>query len=492
MIMDRFDILPDEAVGNIIDQAMSLLEDPGIQVPKGQVGPVLLEAGALEGSIAGTVRIPRELVEKSLASAPPGFSLYDAEGLERVAYGSGAVHFDPGSAAVRILEADGRTYRVPIVPDLVNLARLTGRLEQMDAQSTALVPSDVPHVIADRYRLYIALKYCTKPVVTGAFVPEGVPVMASLLAAAAGSEEQARRKPRAVFDCCPSPPLMWSEATCRNLMDCAKLGLPAQLISMPLTGATGPATLLGSLVQHTAENLSGVVIHQVSGPGSPVVYGGSPSIFEMRQGTTPMGAMETLLLDCGLAQVGRRLGLPTHAYMGLSDSKTLDVQAGAEAALGTLLAGLAGINMVSGAGMLEFESCQSLEKLVIDNDICLMVRRFLSGYDLADTEAVEVIREVGPGGHFLAHGHTLKWFRSEQALPSAAIDRAPRTVWENAGGKGARERAALRVRELLSGEVRPVVAPDVERELTEIILAEARGAGMDALVPESIAGGGER
>jgi trimethylamine--corrinoid protein Co-methyltransferase len=479
-----FNVLDDAAVDAVIDDAIGLLKNPGIEVPSEAVENILKGAGAHEGARSGTISIPRELVESSLKSAPAKFSLYDADGVERVVYGAGVVHFNPGSAAVRLMEADGRTYKDPLVPDLVSLARLVAGLDQMDAQSTSLVPAEVPREIGDRYRLYIALKYNKKPVITGAFVPEGVPPMMELLAACCGGEDAVRKKPRAMFDCCPSPPLMWSEATCQNLIDCAKLGLPATLISMPLAGATGPATILGSLIQHAAESLSGVVIHQVSGPGSPIVYGGSPSIFDMRFGTTPMGAMETLLLDCGIGQVGRRLGLPTHAYMGMSDSKILDAQAGLEASAGLLLGALTGISMVSGPGMLEFESCQSFEKLVIDNDVCMMARRLLKGYDTSDSEAAAVIREVGPGGHFLAHKHTLKWFQKEVHTPSAAINRAPRSGWEESGATSALDRAAAIVKDLLSGETVPVVSPEVEKDLEKVMVSEARRAGMDGLLPE--------
>jgi len=475
--------LDDRSVERIIGEAISLLENPGVEVPDDEVADLLLAAGANRRD-GNAIAIPGELVEKSLRTAPPRFSLYDADGEERVTYGSGRVHFNPGSAAVRLLERDGASWNEPRVPDLVNLARLVGVLDEMDAQSTALVPAGVPRGIGDRYRLYVALKYCKKPVVTGAFVPDGVPAMARLLAACAGGGSEAREKPRAMFDCCPSPPLMWSQATCRNLMDCARLGIPATLISMPLSGATAPATLVGSLIQHTAENLSGIVIHQLSGPGSPIVYGGSPAVFDMRHGTTPMGAMETLMLDCALSEIGSRLGLPTHAYMGLSDSKVLDAQAGLEAAAGLLLGALSGLSMISGPGMLEFESCQSFEKLVIDNDLCRMARRLLRGIDTSDDQAAAVIREVGPGGQFLSHAHTLRWFMPETSPLSAAIDRAPRSGWEEGGKTSALQRAAEIVEEVLSEEPVPVVSEDAEREMTAIMEAEARSVGMDRLLPE--------
>jgi len=118
-------------------------------------------------------------------------------------------------------------------------------LPQIDAVSTALVCSDVPKGMADLYRLYLVLRYSRKPMVTGAFAIETWPIMKDLLVAVAGSEEALAAKPIAVFDVCPSPPLLWSDITCQNLIDCARYGVPAELVSMPLTGATGPATLVG-------------------------------------------------------------------------------------------------------------------------------------------------------------------------------------------------------------------------------------------------------
>ena len=122
---------------------------------------------------------------------------------------------------------------------------------------------------------------------------------------------------------------------------------------MGMTGATSPTTIAGTLVQHVAENLSGLVIGQLAGRGAPVIFGGSPSSFDMRKGTTPMGAIETMMIDAAYAQIGKFLKLPTHAYMALSDAKVNDPQAGFETALGAVLGALAGVNVISGPGMLD-------------------------------------------------------------------------------------------------------------------------------------------
>jgi trimethylamine--corrinoid protein Co-methyltransferase len=267
-------------------------------------------------------------------------------------------------------------------------------------------------------------------------------------------------------------------------MDCARCQIPAELVSMPLTGATGPATLLGAIVQHAAESLSGVTIHQLVNPGAPIVWGGSPSAFDMRAGTPPMGAIETAMIDCAYAQVGKALALPTHAYLGMSDAKIVDAQCGFESGTGAILGALAGINMISGPGMLDFESCFSLEKLVIDAEIVGMAKRLIAG--VAEREiplAVDLIQQVGHAGNFLATRHTKRWFRKELFIPSEVVDRDFRRDWESKGSKDAVQRAHERAEALIAA-YKPAERPaTVVAELEAIMLRAAQAAGMDRLPP---------
>ena len=124
--------------------------------------------------------------------------------------------------------------------------------------------------------------------------------------------------------------------------------------------------MLGTITQHTAECLAGITIHQLARAGSPIVWGGAAAIFDMRKGATPMGAVETAMLDCSYAQVAKSLNMPTHTYLGATDSKLVDAQAGLESGITAMIGALSGINMISGSGMLDFLACHSAEKLVID------------------------------------------------------------------------------------------------------------------------------
>jgi trimethylamine--corrinoid protein Co-methyltransferase len=485
MMRPKLELLSRETVDRAIDEAYELLLDPGVLIHYDEALRLLGDAGAEVDMESRVARIPRSLAEKAVETAPNSFHLYDLDGEPAVHYGGDDVHFDPGSAAIEIADYGADQSRVPVTVDCENYVRLAEMLPQIDAVATSIVCGDVPQAMGDWYRLYLLLLYARKPIVTGTFSIESFSVMHELLVAVAGSAEALAEKPRAIFDACPSPPLMWSDVTCANLIDAARARVPAELIPMPLMGATGPATIIGSAVQHAAEALSGITIHQLANPGSPIVWGGSPSYFDMRTGAPPMGAMATMMLDCTYAQIGKSIkpgGFPTHAYLGMSDTKIVDAQTGLESASGAILGALAGINMISGPGMMNFESCFSLEKLVIDSEIVGMAKRLVRGVDDSEEPlALDVMREVGHTGNFLGTKHTVRHYRTEDYMPSEVIDRDYRETWFNKGALDINARAHRRVEELIAAYEPLSLETDVLRDLEGIASRHAKDAGLDHL-----------
>lgn len=473
-----------EAREKIVEEAMTILEKLGVFIENEKALSLLDGAGARIDNKKGRVHIPAGLVRKALETAPRRIRIYDRRGNAAMDLGEDRIHFNPGSAALRIFDPKLGDARAPVTRDLVRFAVLTDALPHCAAQSTAVISGDVPEEIADRHRLSIALRCSVKPVVTGTFRIDGFRPMRDMLSLVAGGPEKLRERPLAIFDCCPSPPLAWSNLTCQALIDCAEAGIPAELVSMPLTGATSPVTLAGAVVQHCAESLSGVAIHQLARPGSPIIYGGSPACFDMRKGTTPMGAVETMMIDGAYAEIGKHLGLPTHAYMALSDSKPVDYQAGMETAMGAVVAALSGINNISGPGMLDFESCQSLEKLVLDHEICGMALRLASGIDLRDDPiALPVLEEGLEAKEFLSLPHTLKRFRGEAYFPGEVIDRGTLDEWRRGGRRDAARRAAEKVEEILRTHVPEPLDEGIAAGIQEIMLGEAKRYGMEDLPP---------
>jgi trimethylamine--corrinoid protein Co-methyltransferase len=490
MIRPKLKFLSPETVERVIDEAYELLWNPGVRVHYDEALQLLADAGATVDMESRVTKIPRSLAEKAVETAPSSFYLYNFDGEPVVHYGDDDVHFDPGSAAIEIADYDANQSRMPVTADCENFVRLAEMLPQIDALATSIVCSDVPQKMADWYRLYLLLLYGRKPIVTGTFAIESFAIMHELLVAMAGSASVLAEKPRAIFDVCPSPPLLWSDITCANLIDCARTSVPAELVSMPLTGATGPATIIGSAVQHAAECLSGITIHQLAGPGSPIVWGGSPASFDMRTGTTPMGAMATMMLDCTYSQIGKAIksgGLPTHAYLGMSDTKIVDAQTGLESASGAILGALTGVNMMSGPGMMDFESCFSLEKLVIDAEIVGMAKRLVRGVDdLEEPLALHVMREVGHAGNFLKSKHTRRNFRKEDYIPTEVIDRDFRQTWFDKGALDINARAHHRVQELIAAYELLQLSSDVVRDLQTIANYHAKAVGLDALPERTV------
>jgi trimethylamine--corrinoid protein Co-methyltransferase len=429
------------------------------------------------------VQIPAQIVKKALETVPRQFHLYDYDGNPTVQYGGDAVQFDPGSSGISILIPETLEHKTAETEDLIRIIKVAESLPQYDAQSTAIVCHDVPKELHDLYRLYLVMLYSKKPIVTGAFSNKTVHPMIDMLAIFVGGHENLREHPRAIFDVCPSPPLIWSNFGAGQLIALARAGVPAEIVSMPLAGAAAPVTLLGAVTQHAAECLSGIAIHQLAQAGSPIVWGGAPSTFDMRKGGTPFGSIETAMIDSSYVQVGKSLDLPTHAYLGVTESKLPDMQAGLESGMGALVGALSGINMISGSGMLDSLLCQSPEKLVVDAEGIAMAKRMLEGMKVhTETLATGFYEGVNfKGGDFLKQKITMKLFREEQHLPSKVIDRDSMRGWRESGTMDTFARARIRVQEILASYKRPELDPEKVHQLHAFVLDLAKQAGLEAL-----------
>jgi trimethylamine--corrinoid protein Co-methyltransferase len=474
--------LSDSLIENIIAEGRDVLCRLGVSVHNPDIVSMLSDAGAKVGNGGEQVLFTEDMIDRAFTTVPNGFKLYDVFGDEAVDLSGNAVNYTPGSASLNILDNDSTEMRKPLTDDYIKYVMLVDQLPYISSQSTAMIPADVHENISDSYRLYLSLLYSKKPVVTGAFTIDAFNLMRDLQLAIRGTEDELRAKPLTIFSCCPTSPLKWSDITSQNVVDCARLSIPIELIAMPLSGFVAPVTLVGTLIQHTAETLSGIVISQLANPGTPVLYGGSPAAFDIRYETTPMGAVETQMIDCGYNEIGKYLGIPTQAYIGLSDAKLLDAQAGLESSMGATLAALSGINNISGPGMLDFESCFSLEKLVVDNEICGMTLRMVQGIEpREDFPALPHLEELLKEKHLLISRHTRKYLRNEHYFPGPTIDRANRSRWTVEGGRSLRDRAHGEVKRLIDEYVPSALSDEVKNDLTRLMTDQARRFGMDKL-----------
>ena len=275
----------------------------------------------------------------------------------------------------------------------------------------------------------------------------------------------------------PTTPLVHTKAAVEKVLFAAERRVPMIYTPGVMSGATGPVTLAGSLVVAVAEFLTGMVIAQLRRAGAPMIMGGMASPMDMRTTVFTYGSPELHLMSAALTDIAHWLKLPMFSAAGCSDSKTLDEQAAAEASLSIMAAGLSGANLIHDVGFLESGLLGSPEMVVLCDELVGMVKRFLRGVEVNDeTMAVDVIRDVGPGGNFLAHDHTVRHLRKELWFPQL-IDRDRYEPWRQAGSATMGDRVRQRVRDILATHEVPPLPEEVDARINRIVLAADERAG---------------
>jgi trimethylamine--corrinoid protein Co-methyltransferase len=258
---------------------------------------------------------------------------------------------------------------------------------------------------------------------------------------------------------CPQRALTYTEEA-TVIIETAKAKLPCWVIPMPLAGSMHPVTLSGALVQGNAETLSAVVLSQLVKPGAPIVMTPWPGMMDMAAVTNVFGCPEQVLINLAFAQVAKYYRLPSSICVGQTDAKIPDQQAGYEKMMGILLAAMAGADVVGVfGGLIDSGKVGNYEQAVIDDEIAGYVKRILKGIEVTEEKlGIDVINEVGHGGNFLEHAHTLKYYREEQYFPGLS-NRDARQRWEAEGSQATRERAIEKAKRILK-EHRPDPLPN--------------------------------
>ena len=348
----RLRVLDDDLTAQILDEARRVLAEIGMEVR----GPALRRGSSTQGSrptprASASCSRPRSSTRRS-ARRPRRSRSTTARATPTPRSAATTSHFVPGSSGLRVTDHRTGETRHATSTDFVEYVRLTHGLDNIAYLATAFSTDDIPADVSDAWRLGLCLENSTKPVVSGAFTEHGVPRMAQMLELFRADRADLIARPLSIFTVTATGNFRYGEDSCQNLLDCVEAGIPVEIVPVTLMGLIAPVTLIGATVFHTVDVLAGVTMTQVIKPGAPVVFGGAPATFHMKAASAPMAAIEALHLDAAYVEIGKALELPTQAYMALSDAKVLDAQAGAETFGSALLAALAGVNSVSGPGML--------------------------------------------------------------------------------------------------------------------------------------------
>ena len=464
-------ILSDDLIARILDEAKRILAETGMEIRGPAMRQRLLDHGLPLDASGQRVLFPRAVVEQAIADAPTSFLLYDRDGNPHADIGGDRVHFVPGSSGLKVLDHRTGETRLANSTDFVEYVRLGDGLKNIPYLATAFsTNADIEAQVSDAWRLYMCLTNSRKPVVSGAFTEHGVPRMVALMELFRHDRFDLIARPMSIFTITATGNFRYSEDSCQNLIDCVEAGVPVEIVPVTLMGLIAPVTIVGATVFHTVDVLAGITMAQVIRPGAPVLFGGAPATFHMKSASAPMAAIEALHLDVAYVAVAKALGLPCQAYMALSDAKLLDAQAGAETFGGALLAALAGVNSVSGPGMLDFVLVFSLAKLVFDDEMCGQALHFVREVrPLDDLPAGELVRQLMADHHLIMAPHTLEHWPRELYLTGPVIDRENREGWLKRGGKDAYGRACDEVERRLA-EYRPIETdPAVVGEMQRII-----------------------
>ena len=289
-------------------------------------------------------------------------------------------------------------------------------------------------------------------------------------------------RPMSIFTVTATGSYRFSEDSCQNLMDCAEFGIPVEIVPVTLMGLIAPVTLVGATVMHVADVLAGLTMAQIVKPGTPILFGGAPATFHMKTSMSPMAAIETQHLNVAYVEIAKHLRLPTQGYMALGEGKFLDAQAGAETFGSALLAAIAGVNSVSGPGMLDYVLTFSLEKLVFDDELCGQALHFCRDFKVMDDlPTVDLVRHLLKEKHLLTAEHTLKHWPQELYLPGMVIDRINREIWQMGGSMTLDQRVKEEVERLLGDYVSPPTDPRLDAEMLRLIRS---GMTSDSPLPE--------
>ena len=356
-------VLSSDMIRDILDEAKRIMAETGLEIRGENLRQRLLDHGLKTDASGNRILFTPDVVDAAIESAPGSFTLHDRDGNPFTEIGGNNVHYVPGSSGLKIQDHRSGETRLSNSTDFVEYARLCDGLEHIAYLATAFSTNkDIEPQVSDAWRLYMTLTTSKKPVVSGAFSEHGVPRMAQMLQLFRSDHADLVARPMTIFTITPTGKFLYGDDSCQNLLDCVEAGIPVEIVPVTLMGLIAPATLVGSLVFHCVDVLAGLTMAQIIRPGTPVLFGGAPATFHMKAASAPMAAIEAQRLNVAYVAIAKSLGLPTQAYMALSDSKFLDAQAGGESFSSALLAAIAGVNSVSGPGMLDFVLTFSLPK----------------------------------------------------------------------------------------------------------------------------------
>lgn len=406
----QFHILSDKQIEELHFATLQILERTGIAFHCQEAINILGDAGA-DVSNRNRVKIPSYLVEQALRTAPKMITLYTREGEPAIVLnGTTGSHFGACPDDVNYLDPYTRKRRECYVEDMADMAKVIDALPNFEWSFTGALNPNLPAAIADKVPLLQLILNTSKPVICEPIDVSSLREMIELCSIVVGGEEQLRRKPFFASSSEPVSPLTQGKDAMEKSLLCAEKGIPNVVYSMPMAGATAPATFAGCLAIANAEILSQLVVLQLKNQGTPIIFGAVATIMDMKTARCSYGAPEMSLMVGALTELSHYYKLPMFGTAGITDARVVDVQAAIENTYQILITMLTGADLVHDVGDLYWTISPELTVLV--SEIIDMVKVLMGGIEVNDeTLALDLIERLGPGSNYLSERHTLKQFR---------------------------------------------------------------------------------
>ncbi|MGM0372589.1 MAG: trimethylamine methyltransferase family protein [Halobacteriota archaeon] len=459
------DRLDEEGKEAIHEASMYIIEELGIQVKHDEAIEYFEEAGAtIEDDYL--VKADRSLIEEKVAEAPESFTLHARNPENNLEIGGGDTFRAPGYGApnIRTFE-DGR--RSSTIEDYELFMKLAQEEDVINSTGyNAAEPNDIDQEVKHLEMVKRSLEFTDLPVMVSTYGQDRTEPTLEMVGIAVGDRDLSKTYAAGLVN--TVPPRTLDSAMTGGLVGLAKEGQAPVVSSFIQAGASGPGTMAGAIALANAENLMGITLTQLINPGNPVIYGVPASNLDMRYGSLSIGSAESALFANVAGTMGRFYGVPSRGGGGLTDSKTVDYQAGFESMLVNAAAEFSGVDFIlHSAGIIESYSTISPEKFVLDAEALRFLDRFQDGYEINEEMiALDIVESIDPDDHFLGESHTLKYAGKEFLIPEV-VDKRSHGDWKGDGEKSAFEMGHDRVQELLDAYSKPELDEDTQAELDE-------------------------
>jgi trimethylamine---corrinoid protein Co-methyltransferase len=458
--------LSDPQLEKIYHASLEILDRTGTCLYDQEALDLMKKAGARIVD-ENRVHIPPHLVEWALSRVPKQIRICDRRGQPKMALERNNVYFGSGSDCTYVLDHHTGE-RLPGSMDYLEKGiRVCDALPNIDFVMSLCAPAEIKDAdLGNRFQMRSMLKNTIKPIVFVTLGFESCKDVIKMAEVVAGGPEDLAKNPSCINYVNYAHPLKHNGDSLLKLLYAAEKGLPSIYCTSVDGGASGPVTPAGGFALSNAGDLVGVVLAQLKREGAPVIPGAYHMNFSMNfnkgvisEAPRTMGAR---------SELAHFQGLPTFGWGGVSGSKMIDQQAGAQIALSLITEAISGTNLIHDVGYLGGADIYSLETLVIGNELIEYVKRFMKGMEVnEETLALDVIHEVGPHGSYMSHKHTMKHFRDEwypELLDDLGYDK-----WVTDGKKTLAQRAGDKIDQILETHQPELLDSGIVKELDEII-----------------------